>query len=158
VLDSTLAGFSIGGFVTDSHSEYIAEIGKTIRFITGLDLFELSLVDNPANQLANVFSIVKIGDDMVAKGIATEVNTENVFWCETDRVARAEAAESADCVFCSDTMENIGWIEVTDKASKIAELAKFVGEWTGQVITAQQIKEQTSETVSQDSRFAKEEN
>jgi hypothetical protein len=158
VLDGTLSGFSIGGYVEDSHSEFIPDLGKTIRFITKMTLFELSLVDNPANQFANVFSVQKVGDELVAKGMATEIETQNVFWCETDRNARTSVEESADCIFCSSEMQNIGWIEVTDTASAPAELKKFMDNWSEKVITAQQIKEQTSESVEQNSEFATREN
>jgi hypothetical protein len=106
VLDGTLSGFSIGGIVKNQHSEYISDLNKSIRFITDLELFELSLVDNPANQLANVLSIQKVDGHFVAKGIATEVETQNVFWCPSDKTARSTVEESADCVFCSASMEN----------------------------------------------------
>lgn len=160
VIDGTLAGFSIGGFITDSHTEYLADLGKSIRFITGLTLFELSLVDNPANQLANVLSIQKSDTgEMVAKGLAVDVETQNVFWCDTDSLAKATPDDSASCGSCSGDMSNIGWIEVTDAATTPSELKKFVDNYCSEkVITAQQIKEQTSETVQQNSEFANEEN
>lgn len=159
VLDGTLTGFSIGGRVQESHSEYVPELNKTITFITKMTLHELSLVDNPANQFANVLSIQKNEDGLVAKGIATEVTPENVFWCETDGTARASADESADCAKCGDEMQNIGWFEFTSEKTLTSDLKKFVDNWAAEkVITAQQIKEQTSETVSQNSEFANEEN
>lgn len=159
VIDGTLAGFSIGGFITDSHTEYLADLGKSIRFITGLTLFELSLVDNPANQLANVLSIQKAEDGhMVAMGLAVDVETQNVFWCESDALAKATPDDSATCGSCDADMSNIGWIEVTDAAATPSELKKFVDNYCSEkVITAQQIKEQTSETVQQNSEFANEE-
>jgi hypothetical protein len=157
VLDGTLTGFSIGGHILDQHSEYMPELGKAIRFITGLSLFELSLVDNPANQFANVLSISKVDGELVAKGMVVDAETQNVFWCEIDKTARSTAEDSASCVQCSADMQNIGWIEVTDSVAATAELKKFVDEWTEKVITAQQIKEETAESVQQNSRFANEE-
>jgi hypothetical protein len=160
VLDGTLSGFSIGGYVKNAHTEYIPDLEKSIRFITELDLIELSLVDNPANQYANVLSITKVGDSLVAKGMATEVETQNVFWCGTDEVAKASADEIVSCSACDSPMENIGWIEVTDVAKVTAELKKFVDNWTSKsVITSQQIKEELGkEKVKQNSEFANEEN
>ena len=160
VVDGTLAGFSIGGYVKNAHTEYIPDLQKTIRFITELDLVELSLVDNPANQLANVLSITKVGDSLVAKGMATEVETHNVFWCAEDQMAKSSADESASCTSCSSPMENIGWIEVTDVTKSAADLKKFVDDWTQKsVITSQQIKEELGGgTVEQQDEFANEEN
>ena len=157
VLDGTLSGFSIGAHILEQHSEYVADMAKTIRFITKLSLFELSLVDNPANQFANVLSIQKVGGELVLKGLAVDVETQNVFWCDSERLARASSDSSASCIQCSADMTNIGWIEVTDSLSAPEELKKFVDNWVEKVITAQQIKEQTSETVSQNSEFANEE-
>lgn len=156
VLDGTLSGFSIGGKIIEQHSEYVADLAKTIRFITGISLFELSLVDNPANQFANVLSISKVDGVLVMKGMAAEAEIQNVFWCEDDKSARASIEESVDCVQCSGEMKNIGWIEVADSEK---ELKKFVDEWTSKVITAAQIKEELGkEKVSQNSEFANEEN
>ena len=46
---------------------------------------ELSLVDNPANQLANVFSIQKSATGPVTvKGMLAETEIENVFICKND--------------------------------------------------------------------------
>jgi phage head maturation protease len=159
VLDGTLSGFSIGGHILEQHQEYVAELSKTVRFITELSLFELSLVDNPANQFANVFSIQKVDGELVMKGMATEVETQNVFWCEEDKTARAADSDHSTCVQCSADMENIGWIEVTDAASAPAELKKFVDEWTTtKVITTQDLKDAGKEQVQQNSEFANEEN
>lgn len=161
VLDGTLSGFSIGGYVKNAHTEYIPDLEKSIRFITELDLIELSLVDNPANQYANVLSITKAEDGhLVAKGMATEVETQNVFWCPTDSVAKSSADEQVSCSACSSPMDNIGWIEVTDVTKVTAELKKFVDSWTSKsVITSQQIKQELGgETVEQQAEFANEEN
>ncbi len=160
VLDGTLSGFSIGGHIEEQHPEYVAELSKTVRFITKLSLFELSLVDNPANQFANVFSIQKVDGELVMKGMATEVETQNVFWCEEDKTARAVSSDHSTCVQCSADMENIGWIEVTDAASATAELKKFVDDHftTTKVITTQDLKDAGKEQVQQNPEFANEEN
>jgi hypothetical protein len=158
VVDGTLSGFSIGGMIEEQHTEYVPELNKSIRFITSISLIELSLVDNPANQFANVLSISKVDGEVVVKGMIADTETQNVFWCETDQSAVAVDSESASCLQCSEEMQNIGWIEVTDYASTAEELKKFVDEWTHKVITAKQIKEQLGkETVSQQTEFANEE-
>lgn len=60
VLDGTLAGFSIGGTIRDAEPVYKSDTGEQVRVIKSYGLNELSLVDSPANQLANVVSIVKV--------------------------------------------------------------------------------------------------
>jgi len=154
VLDGTLSGFSIGGHILDEHSEYVPEVNKVIRFITKLSLFELSLVDNPANQYANVLSVSKVDGEFIAKGMIVEAETQNVFWCEEDGAARASTENSVDCVQCSKTMDNIGWIESTGDT---ADLKKFVDEWTEKVITTQDIKDAGKENPKQNAEFANEE-
>jgi uncharacterized coiled-coil protein SlyX len=115
-LDGTYSGFSIGGNIKDAKMEK-AEDGsdKTYRVIHDYDLHELSLVDSPANQLANFMSIQKNTDgSSFIKGMASEVILENVFWCKQDEVASTSEALSKDCVVCDTPMTNIGWVEQKD--------------------------------------------
>lgn len=115
VLDGTLTGFSIGGNVVKASMEPgDQDANEKVRIIKEYDLTELSLVDNPANPLANIFSIQKVGDSSIYKGMATEIEIENIFWCEVDQVASSYAGEVKDCVICNDTMTNIGWVEKND--------------------------------------------
>jgi hypothetical protein len=110
VLDGTLTGFSIGGNILE-----VDPNSADTRVIADYELMELSLVDNPANPLANIFSIQKNAQgSMTMKGIATEVSIENVFWCSTDQVATASEVDSKDCVICGDAMSTIGWVEKSD--------------------------------------------
>jgi len=60
VLDGTLAGFSIGGRMNKWDDAYDEKSDKTIRVIKQYDLVELSLVDSPANQFANIVSVEKV--------------------------------------------------------------------------------------------------
>lgn len=125
VLDGTLSGFSIGGNVKEAKNEFIAELEKTVRIIKDYDLTELSLVDNPANQLSNVLSIQKTADGTVYKGIATDVKVENVFYDkETDSIFLSTESE-----FKSPTSENnlelIGWVETND-ANKSLEITRIL--------------------------------
>lgn len=130
VLDGTLTGFSIGGNILEASNEFVKEADANVRFIKKYDLVELSLVDNPANQLANVFSIQKAADGSVTKmtGMVAETTIENIFWCETDRVARTIEAEQANCLNCGEPMENIGWVENGEqKEEKVKNIvAKFL--------------------------------
>jgi hypothetical protein len=66
VLDGTLSGFSIGGRMNKWDDAYDEKMDKSIRIIKDYDLVELSLVDNPANQFANILSVEKVdGVDMI---------------------------------------------------------------------------------------------
>lgn len=130
VLDGTLTGFSIGGNITDSSTEFVKEADAQVRFIKEYDLVELSLVDNPANHLANVFSIQKASDGSVTiKGMIAETSVEGIFWCETDNVARTSDADAVVCPNCESQMNNIGWVESgAQKEEKVREVvAKFLG-------------------------------
>lgn len=130
VLDGTLTGFSIGGEVTDSSSEFVKEAGRTVRFIKDYDLVELSLVDNPANQLANVFSIQKHATGNTYKGMAVDAVVESVFICVEDNTVAVKNADSETCPVCGNKMENAGWFEVgADRAEKVKSLvSKFRNE------------------------------
>ena len=111
VLDGTLSGFSIGGAIKTVENQFVADKDAMVRFIKDYDLVELSLVDNPANQLANIFSIEKVNGEMVMKGMATEVKAENIFWCGDDFVAITSSHDNADCESCGTEMERVGWVE-----------------------------------------------
>jgi hypothetical protein len=131
VLDGTLTGFSIGGNIIEASNEFVKEQGKSVRFIKSYDLVELSLVDNPANQLANVFSITKSSDGhTMVKGMVAELHVENIFYCTEDEITKAVSAESADCSICGKPMQNIGWVEADqdDRAEKVRDVVtKFLG-------------------------------
>jgi hypothetical protein len=76
VLDGTLNGFSIGGEIVDWDNE-IDENGNPIRVIKEYKLTELSLVDNPANPLANIVAVEKSADfyeDMIENTFGEEMN------------------------------------------------------------------------------------
>jgi len=104
-LDGTYTGFSIGGNINDAKMEKSEDGKEERRVIHNYDLHELSLVDSPANPLANIFSIQKMAEGIV---------TENVFWCKTDEVASTSTATTKNCVVCGDTMTNTGWVEQSD--------------------------------------------
>ena len=128
-LDGTLTGFSIGGNIIEDVVEFVPDLGKTIRFVKKYELIELSLVDSPANQLANIFSVEKMADGtLMLKGLATETKITNVFWCTTDRIARKSNEDTLDCVTCNKPMQAIGWFESNeDPVEKVQEIVnKFL--------------------------------
>jgi Zn finger protein HypA/HybF involved in hydrogenase expression len=126
VLDGTLTGFSIGGEIHDAEKVYDENLDKTYQVIKEYSLSELSLVDNPANQFANVFSIEK----GVASGYLSKTSTENVFWCRKCDIVKMSAESMCSCPQCDESMTNIGFVESndTEKAmvvkSMIAEIKK----------------------------------
>lgn len=126
VVDNTLSGFSIGGEILEASSEYVPELEKTIRFIKDYELIELSLVDNPANQLCNVFSITKSADGNIIKGMIVDTKTENVFYCRTDEIAKTSTEETLKCPNCETTMEQAGWFEYNDtnRSEKLADVVQ----------------------------------
>jgi len=79
VLDGTYTGFSIGGNIKTWDDAYDEKIDKTIRVIKTYELHELSLVDNPANQFANILSIEKVNGQNVVDGYLSKTEIENVF-------------------------------------------------------------------------------
>jgi uncharacterized protein Yka (UPF0111/DUF47 family) len=112
VLDGTLTGFSIGGAIKDFEKAYDAASDSTVRVVKDYDLVELSLVDSPANQLANIFSIEKADKDGVAASIFSKSDIQNVFWCETDQLAYTDFSETRDCLVCTKDLSPIGWLDI----------------------------------------------
>ena len=115
-LDGTYSGFSIGGNIVDAKMEKADNSTESHRVIHNFDLHELSLVDSPANQLANIFSIQKMAEGIV---------TENVFWCSKDEVASTSTATTKSCVVCEAEMSNIGWVEQSD-SEKFEAIEKVI--------------------------------
>jgi hypothetical protein len=111
--EGILKGFSIGGSVTKSE-ERIAKDDptKSYRYITDYTLTELSVVDNPCSPQAQIMTINKSlnteGEEQtIIKGMAVDVETENVFWNSSTRELKVtKEAELAG-------FENIGWIETS---------------------------------------------
>jgi hypothetical protein len=112
VLDGTLAGFSIGGRMNKWDDGFDEKSDKAIRIIKQYDLVELSLVDSPANQFANIVSVEKVDGVDVVKGDETVL--ENVFYDKENGIVLASENESELSPITGEQMENIGFVEKTD--------------------------------------------
>ena len=123
VLDGTLSAFSIGGEVHDAEDVYDEQLEKKCQVIKEYSLSELSLVDNPANQFANVISIEK-GE---GTGYLMKATIENVFWCRKDDVIQMAYSQNKACPQCDKTMANIGFVESND-SEKAAVIKNMVVE------------------------------
>ena len=89
---------------------------------------ELSIVDSPANELCNVLSIQKANGQLVYKGMATEVTTENIFYCEESDTVFMSQDQTFDSPITGKPAALIGWVETNDinKAKEINRiLASF---------------------------------
>ena len=92
VLDGTLTGFSIGGRMNKWDDAYDEKSDTQIRVIKEYDLVELSLVDSPANQFANIVSVEKVDGVDVFKGDSTVL--ENVFYDKANGIVLASENDS----------------------------------------------------------------
>jgi outer membrane murein-binding lipoprotein Lpp len=124
VLDGTLSGFSIGGKMNDWDDAFDEKVEKQIRIIKDYDLVELSLVDNPANQFANILSIEKVDGVDVVKGEGMDAELENVFWDEQSGLVVLSESEIVTHPETGKAMENIGFVEKSDNEK--AEMIKFL--------------------------------
>ena len=124
VLDGTYTGFSIGGNIKEWDDAYDEKIDKTIRVIKTYELSELSLVDNPANQFANIVSIEKINGQNVVDGYLSKTEIENVFWDSENGIVMVSDSDSATSPVTGNLMQNIGFIEKNDKDTE--KLIKFL--------------------------------
>jgi len=124
VLDGTLSGFSIGGRMNKYEDAYDEKMNSPIRVIKEYDLMELSLVDTPANQFANILSVQKVDGVNVLKGDAAEVEIENVFWDAESGVVKISENEVELSPATGSPMQNIGFVEKSD-AGKL-DMVKFL--------------------------------
>jgi len=125
VLDGTLSGFSIGGKIKESDNEVNKATGEAVRFIKDYDLVELSIVDSPANELCNILSIEKVNGQMVYKGLATNVVTENIFYCEDSDSVFMSTEKTFDSPISGKPAALIGWVESSD-INKSKEIDKIL--------------------------------
>lgn len=131
VCDGTLTGFSIGGAVTDSAPSFTKELGSH-RIIKDYNLVELSLVDSPANQLANIVSVQKVDGETLVKGMVAEVEGRNAFFCPTDETSKDSVEDSEICPVCEEGMDNIGWFEIVGGDDVAKHLSALIEKHTTQ--------------------------
>jgi hypothetical protein len=125
ILDGTLQGFSIGGKISESDNEVNKATGKSVRFIKEYSLIELSVVDSPANELCNILSIQKVNGQLIAKGIAVGVVTENIFYCEDSDSVFISTDKTYDSPVSGKPTTLIGWVESSD-VNKAKEIDKIL--------------------------------
>lgn len=118
--DGTYSGFSIGGAVVESENVYNRDLGKTVKVITKYRLTELSLVDNPANELANFETVYKVLDvEELQKGFTEE----NLFWCPEHKIGSKSPSDRFTCSDCGENMARIGTINenenIAEKLQKV---------------------------------------
>jgi uncharacterized protein YoxC len=164
VVDGTLTGFSIGGNITKSMDSFNEDLNKSVRIIKEYELHELSLVDNPANQFANVLSIEKgqVG------GYLAKTVVDTVYWCNSDDIVRLSKESEESCPSCSGTMKNIGFVEdqndietvkfLVDSAKGIRtiKMTKEVNPMTEETTVVEEIVEKSDTTVVEDVEVAPE--
>jgi hypothetical protein len=134
VLDGTLTGFSIGGKIKESDNEVNKATGQSVRFIKDYDLLELSIVDSPANELCNIFSIEKMNGKLVFKGMATEIVAENIFYCEDSNSVFMSTEKTFDSPISGKPATLIGWVESSD-VNKTREIDKILDSYKNSRLT-----------------------
>jgi hypothetical protein len=138
VLDGTLTGFSIGGRMNKWDDAYDEKSDKSIRVIKEYDLVELSLVDSPANQFANIVSVEKVDGMDIIKGDETVL--ENVFWDQETGLVMVSENESEVSPATGEQMTNIGFVEKTD--SEKLNMIKFLVDSAKGINTSKMNKEE----------------
>ena len=150
VLDGTLSGFSIGGKMNKWDDAYDEKMDKPIRVIKEYDLVELSLVDTPANQFANILSVEKVDGADVLKGDLADVDIENVFWDSNNGIVSLSPEESVQSPIDGSEMKNIGFVEKNDNEK--TDMIKFLVD-SAKGINTIEIKKEVSpmnETTTED--------
>jgi phage head maturation protease len=116
VIDGTLSGFSIGGIIKD-YDETETDDGRRIRIVKDYELTELSLVDNPANPLANVVAIEKMADYF--SNIEKEQIMEEIEKADDVVEASTEVTETEEVV--EETVEAVEETAVDEPVEAVVE-------------------------------------
>jgi uncharacterized protein YoxC len=124
VLDGTYTGFSIGGRMNKWDDAYDEALDKSIRVIKEYDLIELSLVDSPANQFANIMSVEKVDGVDTLTGSSANTVVENVFWDKESGIVTVSQNETEISPVSGEEMKNIGFVEKND--SEKTTMIKFL--------------------------------
>jgi outer membrane murein-binding lipoprotein Lpp len=142
VLDGTLSGFSIGGKMNKWDDGYDENMDSKVRIIKDYDLVELSLVDTPANQFANILSVEKVDGVDVLKGVDTVI--ENVFWDSESGLVLLSENETEVSPTSGLPMQNIGFVEKSDNEK--TEMLKFLVDSAKGIKTSKITKEESPMT------------
>jgi outer membrane murein-binding lipoprotein Lpp len=142
VLDGTLSGFSIGGKMNKWDDGYDEKMDSKVRIIKDYDLVELSLVDTPANQFANILSVEKVDGVDVIKGVDTII--ENVFWDSESGLVLLSENETEVSPTSGLPMQNIGFVEKSDNEK--TEMLKFLVDSAKGIKTSKITKEESPMT------------
>jgi outer membrane murein-binding lipoprotein Lpp len=159
VIDGTYTGFSIGGKMLKWDDAYDEKVDSKVRIIKEYDLVELSLVDSPANQFANILSIEKVDDADVLKGDGV-AELENVFWDSESGLVILSENESEIHPMSGVAMKNIGFVEKTDEektdmikflvdSAKGINLSKMTEEVSPMTKTTESIVEKSDDAVEE---------
>jgi hypothetical protein len=159
VMDKTYTGFSIGGKMLKWDDAYDEKMDSQIRIIKEYDLVELSLVDSPANQFANILSIEKVDDANILKGDSV-AELENVFWDSDSGLVILSENESENHPVSGVSMKNIGFVEKTDAektdmikflvdSAKGIDLSKMTEEVSPMTNTTENLTEKSDEVVEE---------
>ena len=149
VLDGTYTGFSIGGRMNKWDDGYDEKADKPIRIIKEYDLIELSLVDSPANQFANIMSVEKVDGVDTITGSSANTIVENVFWDSESGIVTISENETEVSPVSGEEMKNIGFVEKND--SEKTTMIKFLVDSAKGIRTIKIAKEDnpmTEETTS----------
>jgi hypothetical protein len=138
VLDGTYTGFSIGGRMNKWDDGYDEKSDSQIRIIKDYDLVELSLVDSPANQFANIVSVEKVDGVDVVKADNTVL--ENVFWDKESGLIMLSENENEVSPTSGEPMANIGFVEKTDVEK--TQMIKFLVDSAKGINTSKMNKEE----------------
>jgi hypothetical protein len=141
VLDGTLSGFSIGGRMNKYDDAIDEKTNSPIRIIKEYDLVELSLVDAPANQFANILSIEKVDGVDVVNGKGMDAEIENVFWDSESQIIMLSEKEVELSPTSGTPMQNIGFVEKNDNEK--TEMIKFLVD-SAKGINASKIEKEVS--------------
>jgi hypothetical protein len=148
VVDGTLSGFSIGGAFNNTQMEVTKGAdGQPVRNIKQYYLTELSLVDNPANQLANVFSIQKSADGTI---------TYDGFATVEDSVDEPVAEEKGLELMALEVMEDSKMEKFVGRLEELLNKTQGGNSMTNEIETAvvEEVTEAETEEVVVDSEIA----
>lgn len=140
VLDGTLTGFSIGGKMNKWDDGYDEKSDSPIRIIKDYDLVELSLVDSPANQFANIISVEKVNGLNTVTGESVETILENVFWDKESGLVTVSEEETSLSPVTGAQMQNIGFVEKSDNDK--LDMIKFLVDSAKGINTSKIIKKE----------------